>query len=222
MPNLMKSLLLLALITGCGDPPAEPSPQANGQRKNSDPGEISVPDPSQELSRGQARELLSEAASLSREEFIQILNSPPMSIAGIKNQSLTVLLLAVDPLHAEKQNPSAIEDFQYLIANGQDPDRRLILAAIQGQGNGEYVSLIQPEYITDCTCQNRGDTAEGHVEYRAGNVYAGSADFTAKRQNDRWEIVAFHLPEYHLATRRQPDGTWRLESEEQLLGIAYP
>src|SRR5688500_3005848 len=164
--------------------------------------------------------MLPEAASLSRMEFAEILQSPPVCIAEIKNQSLTALLLAVDPLHAREQNPNAIRDFQYLAPTGYDPAPQMIQAAVRGAGDADYVSLIQPEYITQCTCQNRGDTANGHVEYRAGTLYAGSADFTAERQGDHWEIVAFHLPEYRLATHRQPDGNWRLESEEQLLGIA--
>jgi hypothetical protein len=214
-------LLLFVCCSGCSRTVEEALPKAKENPKPADGG-LPTANPSQELSRDEAREMLPEAASLSRQEFAEILQSPPVSIAGIKNQSLTALLLAVDPLHAKEQNPNAIGDFQYLAPNGQNPDPGLIHAAIAGQGQPEFVSLIRSEYITGCTCQNRGDTAEGHVEYRAGHVYAGSADFTAKRQKGLWEIVAFHLPEYRLTTRRQADGTWRLESEEQLLGIAWP
>jgi hypothetical protein len=221
MRFLSKTLLLTVFFSGCGQSERETPPEPIVKPKASD-AKLPAPDPAQELSRDEAKAMLPKAASVSYEEFSRILDSPPMSIGEIENQSLTVLLLAVDPVQAVEQNPNAIGDFQYLAPNGQGPDPRMIQAAILGHGETDFVSLIQPEYITNCTCQNRGDAAEGHVEYRAGNVYAGSADFTAKRQEDHWEIVAFHLPEYRLTTRRDPDGRWRLESEEQLLGIADP
>ncbi len=222
MPTSMKYLIPLMVFAGCADSVEEPPPPAAAKSKPSSDGNLLVPDPSTELSTDEVRQMIPLAASLSRQEFSEILNSPPVKIGEIKNQSLTALLLAVDPLHARKQNTNAIADFQYLTASGLDPDPKLIQAAIQGGQGTEFVSVIQPEHITKCACLNRGDTATGHVEYRAGNVYAGSADFTAKRQGDHWEIVAFQLPEYRLVTNRQPDGTWRLQSEEQLLGIALP
>ena len=222
MPTFLKCILPLVLFTGCADSVEEPPPPAAVKSKSSSDGKVAVPNPSTEFSTDEARRLIPQAASLSRQEFSEILHSTPVKIGEIKNQSLTALLLAVDPRHAQEQNPNAIADFQYLTANGLDPDPEMIQAAIQGVKGTEFVSVIQPEYITKCACLNRGDTATGHVEYRAGNVYAGSADFTAERRGDHWEIVAFHLPEYRLVTNRQADGTWKLQSEEQLLGIAIP
>jgi hypothetical protein len=98
----------------------------------------------------------------------------------------------------------------------------LIQAAIQGNSDAEFVTLIQPDYITKCTCLSQGETARGRVDYRKGTLYEGSADFSAQRHGDEWQIVAFSLPEYRLITNRQPDGLWRLDSEEQLLGVAWP
>lgn len=210
MPTFLKFFLLLTVFIGCAHPVEEPLRQAEGK-----------PNPSQELSANEARELLPEAASLSLTEYSEILQSPPVSLGEIKNQSLTALLLAVDPAWAKEQNSKAEADFRYLTPKGYDPVPEMIHAAILGKADADFVSLIQPDSITNCTCDSMGDTAKGHVEYRAGNLYAGSADFTAKRQEDHWKIVAFHLPEFRLKTQRRPDGTWQLQSEEQLLGIAY-
>jgi hypothetical protein len=220
MPTFLKFFLPLALLAGCSNSVEKSLPQTDADSKSSAGGSLS--DPSQALTTEEARQILPEAASLSRTEMSEILESPPVSMGEIKNQSLTALLLAVDPFQALEQNPNVIGDFRYQIKNGALPDPEMILSAIEGKSGSDYVTIIQPEYITECTCDNRGAIAKGHVEYRGGNVYAGSAEFMAQRQGDRWQIVAFRLPEYRLATRRQADGTWRLESEEELLGIAYP
>ncbi len=220
MRTLCKLWVLLVCLSGCGKTTEAPIPKTNPEQRQSARKAEDSYDIFQELSSDEARELIPRAASLSKQEYLEILNHPPVRLRGIKNQTLTALLLAVDPfLLAENRKPHADEDFRYLVPNEALLNPQAIHAALMGKPGAAFVSIIQPEYITKCSCQNRGETARGRVDYRAGNVYEGSANFTALRRGEEWQIVAFSVPEYRLVTHRQPNGIWKLDSENLLLGV---
>ncbi len=218
-------LLPMLFLAGCAQPAEEPP---NSAAKSKRPPHTERPDQSgkpydfsQELSSDEAKALIPAAASMSLSEFDQLLKHTPVRVRDIKNQSLTALLLAIDPAYAQDQNPQIRGEFHYLTPDNE-PRIRELFGAVMGKQGSRIVSLIQPEYITKCTCITRGDAANGSVSYRAGDVYAGSADFIARRGAEGWQIVEFRLSEYGLVTKRQPDGHWRLASEETLLGVSSP
>ena len=213
-------LLLLAGVAGCGKTTGHQN--AEGPPAEAKPGGEPAYDSSADLTPDRARELIPRASSLSRAEYEDILKHPPVWLREIKNQSLTALLLAVDPFDARKENPGAGKGFRYFAPTEELVPSSLLEAAIEGGSGTEFVSLIQPEYITNCSCLSQGEFARGRVDYRAGKLYEGSAEFTAQRQDGEWQIVAFEVPEYRLITRRQPDGSWRLVAEDQLLGVPRP
>ena len=219
-------LLPLLCLAGCAKS-AEETPLSKAAKSESASANKPLDEPatpydfSQELSPEQAKTLIPKAASLSPTEFDELSQHPPVRLRDIQNQSLTALLLAIDPAYAQRQNPEIRGEFHYLNPDNEPP-RRELARAVKGKPAARFVSLIQPEYITKCTCITRGKTAKGSVTYRAGDVYAGSADFTARRDGEKWRIVAFHLSEYGLTTNRRPDGRWRLVSEDTLLGVRSP
>lgn len=213
-------LLLLAGVAGCGKTTGHQN--ADGPAAETKSGGAAAYDFSAELTPDRARELIPRAASLSRAEYEGILEHPPVWLREIKNQSLTAILLAVNPFDAREENPGAGEGFRYLAPTEELVPPSLLEAAVEGGPDAEFVSLIQPEYITNCTCLSQGEFARGRVDYRAGKLYEGSADFTAQRHDGEWQIVAFEVPEFRLITRRQPDGSWRLIAEENLLGVPRP
>jgi hypothetical protein len=71
-----------------------------------------------------------------------------------------------------------------------------------------YESLIQPEYITDCTCKVDGDTATGTVSFKGGEDYEGTAGYTARKREGQWRIEEFRLPALKITTTLGADGKW--------------
>lgn len=216
-------MLLAGCLNSAGDQRSIPATKNEQSPVKSDRQVATRPyDFSRELTSDEARRLIPEAASLSREEFQRILKDTPVELGEINNQSLTALLLAIDPLIAEQQNPKSRRAFHYVGSPRITPDPEDLRAAVEGQESAAYVSIIQPEYITNCTCLTKGDRAEGRVAFRAANLYIGEANFAAERTRGEWQIVGFQVPEYLLTTKRRPDGSWELASEEMLLGISWP
>lgn len=213
--------LSLVCLASCANP-LDPSGKAPQQDRSSSPEATKSETSANDLTIEQARQLIPEAASLSQPEFQKILMAPPFDFADLENQSLTAVLLAIDPDYAHKQNYASRQSFHYIGSPFLKPDPDQLKAALQGGPDTPYVSIIQPDYITDCTCRTRGNTANGHVAFRADSLYTGESNFTAKRIEDQWQIVAFDMPEYGLLIERQSDGKWRLVSEESLLGLEYP
>lgn len=210
-------------LAGCTNPLDDRVPATKTPKDRSATNQATQTlDSSNDLTVKQARELIPKAASLSPQEFQAILKAPPYFVEDLENQSLTAVLLAIDPDHAQKQNSAARRKFHYVGSPLIKPDPERLRAAVQGGPENSFVSIIQPEYITDCTCLTRGDTAKGEVAFRAKGLYSGEVSFTAKRMDNKWEIVAFDIPEYGLLTERLPDGTWHLVSGDTLLGIKYP
>lgn len=214
--------LPLVCLASCANTADEHSPGENRRDPSSTKQNPKPNGSSKVLTSEQARELIPKAASLSQQEFQSILEEPPVELGDIENQSLTALLLAIEPDHALKQNARSRRKFHYAGSPFLKPDSELLKAAVQGDSDPSYVSLIQPEYITGCTCLTRGNTANGQVMFRADSLYSGEANFTAHRIENEWQIVAFNIPEYGLLTERQPDGKWKLYSEDSLLGIEFP
>jgi len=215
--------LTLLLVVGCANP-ADDGVRTTETREESERSGKTAgqsDETSQELTVAKARKLIPKAASLSHAELQDLFDRPPVMLDDIENQSLTALLLAIDPEIAQQQNPKSRKAFRYIGFPLIEPKPAAIRDALVGDGETDYASIIRPEYITDCTCETRGDTAEGRVVFRAEGLYAGETNFTAKRTGDEWRIVAFHVPEYLLVTKWQPDGSWKLATEDSLLGVAF-
>ncbi len=179
------------------------------------------------LTTEEAQQLIPQAASMPSGEFEEIRKHPPVRFSELKNQSLTALLLALDPNYALRQNAATIKDFRYLTLDQDQRQLAPLDPVLKALGWNEtktapWISIIQPGHIKKCLCESTGTKANGTVFFRAEQVYAGQAEFTAQRQGEEWQIVSFHMPSYQLTTNRQADGTWKLDSPHHLLGIQSP
>jgi hypothetical protein len=72
----------------------------------------------------------------------------------------------------------------------------------------KYASLVQPEYITDCTCKVAGDTATGTVSFKADKAYEGKVEYTARKKDGKWRIEEFRLPDVKISMVLGADGKW--------------
>ncbi len=131
----------------------------------------------------------------------------PTKFQPKNGDSLTWMVLNFAPGADTPKNPTS---FKFL----EEPVNPVKLAgAISGPKNilGKYRSIstvIQPEYITDCTCKVDGDTATGTVTFKAEKLYEGKVDYTAKKKGDTWRIEEFQLPDLKITIALGADGKW--------------
>jgi RNA polymerase sigma factor (sigma-70 family) len=144
------------------------------------------------------------------------------TLEKMENQSLTMVLLALDFAEAEKE--PAWRDFRYL--QEVPAPHKLAESASRSQAKG-YGTFIQPDFITGLTCRVKGDVATGTVSFRGlyfrvrdlrdlfakgEPLYEGRVGYTARRVEDCWRIEEFRLPNYKLKVVRKSDGNWKKDS----------
>lgn len=186
-------LITLCLVTFLGCSNNKPSPPT----ANETPEQV----------KKKIRELLPEAASVPVETITKLRFGGLDRVSDIKNFSLTMFLIAVSPpklLEDKAVREAKLRDLD--LGNVSDPGR-IVEALLKSEGKG-YATSIQPEYITDLTCEVKGDVATGVVSYEAKGVYKGRAEYTARRSDKGWRIEEFRLPGYKLRLTRGEDGKW--------------
>jgi len=118
-----------------------------------------------------------------------------------------------DPAAKDAKAPEKPGDFRLLPPGGLGR-ADMLARALRGRGKpqakaaGQYVSVIWPEYITECTRSVKGDTITGKVSFRAGGVYEGTVEYTAGRGPKGWRIEEFRLPISARRTVLTVRGTW--------------
>jgi len=126
------------------------------------------------------------------------------------------------PIPGEEEPPLppslAPEDFRLLGEPGLGKAEELVNAMYGRRGPlskpldtdpSAYVSIIRPEYITECTRSVQGETITGKVSFRAEGLYEGTVEYTARLSPDGWRIEEFRLPHNSRRTVLTPDGTWK-------------
>jgi hypothetical protein len=162
------------------------------------------------LSIDEAKRLIPKAASMPNAGFQKLATSPQATPGTSDDQPLSLIFMSLRPGEAAKRNPAALDDFQYLEA---PMPSRIAEAASKSKSKG-YATLIQPEFITNCTCSAKDDTATGTVSFAAPGLYSGKVAFVARRASGTWRIEEFRLPNYGIKTVRGADGKWK-KSEVQ-------
>jgi hypothetical protein len=72
-----------------------------------------------------------------------------------------------------------------------------------------YCSMIQPDRISDFTCNVDGETAKGSVSFRVPRLWQGKVRYIAERTEGRWKIKEFQLPIHRWRFVRTERGTWK-------------
>ncbi len=172
---------------------------------------VALPCQSQEakLTALAAKKLLPQAAGISNADFKMLAEGNEPNANLVKSQSLSVVLLTLDPAEVAKRNPAALKEFRYL-GEGIPPPNRIAAAMSLSKEKG-YASFIQPKFITDCTCESTAERAEGVVTFK-NELYAGRIAFVAQATKDGWVITEFRLPQYQAKVVRGQDGVWTREA----------
>jgi hypothetical protein len=157
-----------------------------------------------------AKALIPEAAGMPAEEFQKLAtfasSDDVKNFKSAKGYSLTwgIMNYVPDP----NVHPTS---FRFFGDSVVDPAK--IASAISGpkDKDGKFrktATIIQPEYITDCTCKVDGDTATGTVSFKAEKAYEGKIEYTARKKDDVWRIIEFRMPEIKFIIVLGDDGKW--------------
>jgi len=161
-----------------------------------------------DLTVAKAKRLISDAAGMPAEELRTLAQAQDQAKFQPKNgDTLTWVVLNYAPGADTPKNPTSFKFLEETI----NPAK--LASAISGPKDmlGKFRStatVIQPEYITDCTCKIDGDTATGTVSFKAEKLYEGKIDYTAKKKGGTWRIEEFQLPDLKLTIALGADGKW--------------
>ncbi|HEX3148070.1 MAG TPA: hypothetical protein VHR66_08290 [Gemmataceae bacterium] len=159
------------------------------------------------LSVDQAKKLLPQAAGISNADLRALSEVP--NPENIKNQSLSLVLLALRPPANIEKNAEAAKEFR-LFDDKPRPVSDVVKAIWISKDEG-YASFIQAKYITECTCESTAEKAEGIVTFKS-DLFAGRIPFSAKVTKEGWVITEFRLPQYKTKVVRGGDGAWQQEA----------
>jgi len=154
------------------------------------------------LSPERAKKLLPEAASVRSKDLEALAEGKELPKA---NQSPTYFVLTFVP---PKELPEgAAEDFAWATA---PVDPAAFAKALSVSRDRGFSSIIQEQYITECTCESDDRQARGRVAFKC-DAYAGAIHFKAAKEKGGWVIREFEWP--HLGVRFVLDerGNWRQE-----------
>ena len=184
-------------------------PNANAQEANS--ASISDDEPDEEPWSERLPLALSQAASIPNDQWLEFARSSTASTESIKGQPLSIVLLMVAP--AKLADATAEQEREYYWPMGTQPRPQEIVRAVSLSSRRGYVSVLQPEYISDVSFERKGEWLWGKVAFSADDLYAGQIDFVARVTESELEsdieIVEFAMPAFGLAVTRDSDGTWR-------------
>ena len=152
-----------------------------------------------------AKKLLPQAAGISNADLEALSENPRPD--AVKSKSLSLVLLALRP----PKNPDAVKEFRIL---GDDINVSDITQAMWISKDKGYASFIQPNDITECSCESTAERAEGVVTFKS-DLFAGRLPFVAQATKDGWIITEFRLPLCATRVVRGKDGVW---SQEPLTG----
>lgn len=161
-----------------------------------------------DLTAARAKRLIPDAAGMPAEELRTVAQAQdPAKFQPKNGDTLTWVVLSYAP---GPDTPKNLTSFKFL---EETINPAKLASAISGPKDmlGKFRStatVIQPEYITDCTCKMDGDTATGTVTFKAEKLYEGKVDYTARKKDGNWRIEEFQLPDLKITIALGDDGKW--------------
>ncbi len=159
--------------------------------------------------RNQILSQLPEAAGMKNADFqILAMSQSLPRLTGFEDQSFSLLVfnLSLDPINLDAAYKDLEKEFQYL--NRDNPRPSDIADAIRASASKGYASFLQPEGLSDFTCQLDGSKARGAVSFRLKDLIQGRVHYVAEKTNGDWKITEFHLPTWEARTVLKA-GTWK-------------
>lgn len=98
--------------------------------------------------------------------------------------------------------------------SGKPVNANRMLEAMNVSKAKKFASVIQPEYITECTVASEDEQATGRVAFKCSE-YSGAINFMAIKRNEEWAIQEFEWPHIGVQFKRGEDGNWSSERIEK-------
>lgn len=189
----------MCLVVGCGQEP--------GHRDSAAPR---VEDCGQAIDLEQVKEQIKSqlpvAASMRAADLERLGQATAVpSIKLAESQSLTVLVLQLNPNHLDLSASDFSAEFRWLTDG--IPHIADLLDALQATPG--MTTIVQPGAVKELTCELEGDTASGTVHFRLEAFLEIRANYVASLREDKWQLVEFSLPVSQAKTRLDNDGNWK-------------
>jgi len=166
------------------------------------------------------RKLIPFASAMKLADLDRLAMSPTSpKESDVEDKSLTLMAISVRVTADEDEK--AREQFRFLgepgaVAKPSELAKELTRYVV---GKGRFrvalgpVTFIQADRITDFTCKIDGEAATGTVSFEVPKLYAGKADYVARRTGGKWQITEFLMPGRGIHIVRGEDGKWRREAQ---------
>lgn len=209
------------LFVGCG---SENSPNKSSDKSSETDKKPNDTDEQDVAAiKSQIKDALPAAAGAPNEEFeLLARSSTAPSIANTDNHplSLVVLVLRMDQLD---ESPEKLQAEVKFLSDGYPKTSKIAEAMVVSRRKG-YVSVIQPDYIDDLTCEVDGTTARGHVTFTIKECFRATVQYVAVKKDGAWRISEFSLPVHETKTVLGDNGKWTASGPgvATVLGVRLP
>lgn len=154
-----------------------------------------------------AKALLPEAASVKGDDLDRLVKGEKPTK---ENQSPTYWILTYKP-NGELFAKDSEKDID--LFSGKPVNANKMLEAMNVSKAKNFASVIQPEYITECTVASEDERATGRAAFKCSE-YSGAINFVAIKRNGEWTIQEFEWPHIGVRFTRGEDGNWSSEHIE--------
>ena len=146
-----------------------------------------------------AKTLLPEAASVSIDDLEKLVKGEKLLK---ENQSPTYWLLTYKP-NGEPFPKDSEKDLD--LFSGKSFSANKMLDAMKVSKAKKFASVIQPQYITECTVTSEDERATVRAAFKCSE-YSGAIDFMAIKRKGEWAIQEFEWPHIGVRFKRGEDG----------------
>jgi hypothetical protein len=163
-----------------------------------------------ESAKSAIRELVPASAGIPNAEWDRIATAEIVpKVENFKSQPLTWGLFIHPILHRVDWPEGVCEARQaeYSVSTGPQYNRVMRAEMVRSMAAG-YRTLIQPDRITDITCDISDGRATGVVRFEVPEKYRGAVEYTAKWDNGQWKITEFRMPARSWTFRRVEPDRW--------------
>jgi hypothetical protein len=157
------------------------------------------------------KKLIPAAAGMARADFEKVaLSDRGIRPSDVVDKTLSWLLLCSKP----REDAKAKEQFRLLTPSYPKPSELgAEMYRVLTLGGSKVVlapvTMIHANRITKLTCDVKGDTARGVVSFEVPKLYAGQADYAARKVDGAWHIVEFAMHAYAIHIVLGEDGKWK-------------
>jgi len=156
------------------------------------------------------RSLVPYASAMKQTDFTKLAASARPR--EIEDRSLTLQILATKTADA---TPAQLKEFRYLDGVPKpsqlvDEIHRVAVSLLGKRVLKGPVTIIHADRITDFTAKIEGNEATGVVSFHVPKLYEGKVNYRAKKNEENWRIIEFHLPanDIHIERSKPDSNVW--------------